>query len=167
MSDALSYDLEGQRRKYKKSKFTALDDMKLKELVDPLGNNDWNEIALRMKDRNPRQCRERWEYYLSPTVNNGPWTEEEDRLLNQKYNELGSKWTEIAKFFRFRTNTNVKNRWLLMKRTEEKKSKITARNPIDELFRNVDVADGGIAAADFFSFEQDAFLVFQSSGFLL
>ena len=111
-------------KKFPKLKFTPFDDLRLRNLINPNGINDWEEIAKKMKNRNARQCRDRWEYYLSPHVNNGPWTHEEDVLLFQKYNEYGTKWTTISRFFRGRTNTCCKNRWLLLKRMAEKAEKI-------------------------------------------
>ena len=46
-----------------------------------------------------------------PGVNTAPWTEYEDKLLEQKVNELGRKWSVIAKFFPGRTDINIKNRY--------------------------------------------------------
>ena len=94
--------------------------MLLKELVMANGTNKWSFIASRFTNRNVRQVKERWEYYLSPSVNNGPWTAQEDKLLLEKYHELGSKWTAISHFFVGRTNTCCKNRFLAMKRATEK-----------------------------------------------
>lgn len=111
-----------QNKKFKKAKFSKAEDMLLKELVLANGTNNWAFIASRFTNRNVRQVKERWEYYLSPDVNNGPWTPEEDMLLLQKYNEFGSKWTAISHFFRGRTNTCCKNRFLAMKRQCEKES---------------------------------------------
>ena len=95
-------------------KFTNEEDEKLKNLVSTYGAGDWRNIAAHMDNRNARQCRERWKHYLSPSVSNGPWTESEDELLREKYNELGSQWSRIAKFFPTRTDITVKNRWISM-----------------------------------------------------
>lgn len=103
-------------KKATKAKFTPEEDAKLRKLVSLTHPNDWNQIALQFNNRNSRQVKERWEYYLSPNVNNGPWSPEEDELLISKYNELGTKWKVIAKFFIGRTNTACKNRFLAMQR---------------------------------------------------
>jgi hypothetical protein len=49
--------------------------------------------------------------YLAPTVRREPWSIEEDRLLIQKINEMGTHWSGIANFFIGRTDNHVKNRW--------------------------------------------------------
>ena len=161
----MSSILVQDKKKYKKLKFSAMDDQKLKDLIKLYGDQDWNFIASQMKDRNSRQCKERWEYYLSPTVNNGPWTQEEDDLLIEKFNELGSKWKEIAKFFKFRTNTNVKNRWLLKKRIEEKERNIPKENIVDQLFKDVDFSNNSLSEIEFFSLDFSQFSIFHNTTF--
>ena len=92
-----------------KNHFTVDEDIKLIELVKEFGVNSWEKIAEQMPGRNIRQVRERWQHYLSPTVNNGPWTKEEE-LLKQKYLILGPKWKEISEFFPGRTIISIRNR---------------------------------------------------------
>ena len=67
-------------------------------------------IASKMDGRNARQVRERWKHYLAPSANLKTWTLEDDKLLMEKYNELGQKWKEISDFFKGRTSTNIRNR---------------------------------------------------------
>lgn len=109
-----------QRKPHPKSKFTIEEDNLLKELVSKYGENDWNRISELMPHRNVRQCKERWVNYLSPKVCNDPWTEEEDALLLQKYKELGAKWVRIALSFPNRTDSNVKNRYLVLSRRSKR-----------------------------------------------
>jgi hypothetical protein len=78
--------------------------------VADLAIADWQRITGRLPGRNMRQCKERWENYLSPAVGNAPWTPEEEQLLISKYNELGPVWKRIASFFAARTDINVKSR---------------------------------------------------------
>ena len=111
----------------KKFKFNYEDDQKLIALVNQYNRDtqyiDWNRIAQEMGNRTARQCKERWTFYLSPEVNNGPFTLEEDRILMEKYNEIGSKWSTISQNLKNRTPTCVKNRVLSIlrntKRNEE------------------------------------------------
>jgi hypothetical protein len=109
-------------RPHPKTKFTDAEDAALTNLVRDLGTSDWQEIADHLPGRNPRQCRDRWVYYLSPEVGNGPWTVEEETLLLAKHNELGSSWKRIAPFFPGRTDINVKSRFLLIQRRLRKKA---------------------------------------------
>ena len=94
-----------------KVKFTDAEDERLRELVATYGPLDWHVIADHMENRNARQCRERWRNYLCPEVENGPWTDEEDRLLDEKFAIYGPKWKMIATFFPSRTDINIKSRW--------------------------------------------------------
>lgn len=109
-------------KSHQKIKFSQEEDQKLIELVNLYGENNWGTITLFMQGRNIRQCRERWKHYLSPYVSNAPWTEIEDQLLIQKYIEYGPKWKKIAEFFPKRTYINIKNRFLLKKRHNERLS---------------------------------------------
>ncbi|KAH0785983.1 Myb-like DNA-binding domain containing protein [Histomonas meleagridis] len=102
------------------SKFSEEEDERLKEIVTRLGDNDWVAISQEMPGRNARQCKERWSYYLSPSLNTSPWSEEEDKLLLSKQRELGSKWVKISKFFDHRTDAMVKNRYQVLMRKMKK-----------------------------------------------
>ena len=99
-----------------RNKFSRSEDALLVSLVNELGVRDWETIASRMPGRNSRQCRERYQNYLSPNLSHEPWTPEEDRLLEQKLKEFGSKWVNISKYFKNRTDTMLKNRWLVLSR---------------------------------------------------
>jgi hypothetical protein len=105
-----------------KAKFTAEEDLILRSLVHQFGENDWERISHLMPNRNQRQCKDRWFCYLSPTVQYGPWTADEDSLLLEKVGICGPKWVRIATYFPTRTDVQVKNRYLVLTRREKKKS---------------------------------------------
>lgn len=107
-------------RPHPKIKFSPEEDFRLRTIILRFGDQDWNFIAGLMKDRNPRQCRERWLKYLAPNVRFDPWTSEEDKQLEGLVNNFGQKWVKISKFFRNRTDINVKNRWLVLQRQKAK-----------------------------------------------
>lgn len=100
--------------KHSKRKFSPEEDEKLTFIVSQYGESNWKRIAEQMGTRNCRQCRERWKNYLSPKVCKEPWTHAEDQLLQEKYKELGSQWSVIAKYFPSRTDVNIKNRWVVL-----------------------------------------------------
>ena len=100
-----------------KIKFTQEEDQILRDAVEKLGTSDWRAVAFHLPNRNPRQCRERWNNYVNPQVSVArPWTPEEDQLLEEKYAELGGKWQTLASFFANRSTNNVKNRFVMLQR---------------------------------------------------
>lgn len=99
-----------------KIKFTPEEDRRLSSVVAEYGTKDWMKVACMLPGRNARQCRERYNSYLDPTLRNDPWTSEEDALLEQKHNELGAKWNKIAKFFVNRGNNALRNRAMILVR---------------------------------------------------
>jgi hypothetical protein len=94
-----------------RQKFSVHEDDRLRALVGELGIGNWPEVASRLGTRSARQCRERFKNYLSPNLRNGQWSEEEDRLLGEKFSEFGAKWSVIVNFFPSRSEVNLKNRW--------------------------------------------------------
>jgi hypothetical protein len=97
--------------KKSRQSFRHDEDIVLTDLVHAFGEHNWQVIAAHMNDRSARQCRDRWKFYLCPSVNRSPWTSEEDRLLLTKYREIGGKWSKLCEYFRNRSLNNVKNRW--------------------------------------------------------
>jgi hypothetical protein len=60
--------------------------------------------------RTPRQCRERYNAYLCPTINSTPWSAAEDELLLAQFSRHGSQWAEYRSFFKRRTLAAIRNR---------------------------------------------------------
>jgi hypothetical protein len=110
---ASSPSLAGHRHRTRHA-FSSEEDSHLRNLVSRFGDDAWDKIAARMPTRDRRQCRERWINYLSPTVTNGPWTNEEEDLLKNKVESLGRSWKAILPFFPGRTDINIKNHWKQM-----------------------------------------------------
>jgi hypothetical protein len=93
-----------------RTKFTELEDLKLRNLVEAMPFVNWKVIGGLMGNRSPRQCRERYKNYLAPSVRMEPWTAEEDALLLEKHREIGPKWAQMTHFFNNRTAVGLKNR---------------------------------------------------------
>jgi hypothetical protein len=68
------------------------------------------EVHKGLKIRTGKQCKERWNNYLNPDVNRGPWTESEDIKALESYKVHGNKWSLIARSIHNRTESSVKNR---------------------------------------------------------
>lgn len=110
--------LKKPARTHQRSTFSAAEDAKLTKLVEIHGEN-WSKIAKSMLHRNKRQCKERWEFYLSPTINNDPWSKEDDELLLSLTELYGTKWSLLCKRFEHRTPVNVKNRYMVLMRKQK------------------------------------------------
>lgn len=114
--------IQDQKTKICKSKFTPVEDRKLLSLVKMSEDKDWTWIASQMPNRNPRQCRERYGNYLNPSLQKGAWTKEEDDLIIEKKKIFGQKWAVIAGFLKGRSGNDVRNRWLMLMRHQNKNS---------------------------------------------
>ena len=110
-----AHQMQGNKRG-PKAKFTPAEDAVLKDLVAQHGERNWKLIASNMVNRNARQCHDRWTFYLSPDVNHSPWTQEEEEKLVTLICKLGPHWVQIARFFAGRTDTQIKNKWNVIKR---------------------------------------------------
>jgi hypothetical protein len=99
-------------------RFSIQEDEKLREIINSTENIDWESISKLMSNRNPIQCKERWENYLNSKINKLPWTNEEDQKSIRLRNEIGSYWVHISHQMGERNDVAVKNRWkLLCRRT--------------------------------------------------
>ena len=94
-----------------RTKFSDEEDKKLIQLVNSYPKMTWKQISVLMGNRTSRQCRERYNNYLSPDLNHNPWTPEEDALLLQKYKELGPQWAFMTQFFNRRACVDIKNHY--------------------------------------------------------
>jgi hypothetical protein len=98
--------------------------------VSELGQIDWSIIADQMEGRTPRQCKERWTHYLSPSITRESWLPNEDDLLLELVNEHGRKWKTFERSFPGRTDINIKNRYNVLTRRKAKEVKIAMKLPL-------------------------------------
>lgn len=92
--------------------FTAEEDNRLKSLVSELGEHKWEAVAKQMPNRTGRQCRERYNAYLSPTLTDTQWTEAQDQVLLRMVSSWGRSWARFAQAFPGKSPRNLQNRWL-------------------------------------------------------
>ncbi|KAH0794772.1 Myb-like DNA-binding domain containing protein [Histomonas meleagridis] len=116
-------------KKGHRNKFNEIEDKLLVLLVSKYGVDNWQTIASKMGNRTSRQCRDRWNHYLSPNINVSEWTKEEDRILLDNYHLIGSRWGSLAMLFPGRTSVGVRNRCFKLLRLEENG---TIDSPSDE-----------------------------------
>jgi hypothetical protein len=97
-------------------KWTDDEDRILTVSVAGYGTGSWKIVASALPGRTGKQCRERWTHQIDPSLNRDSWTPEEDAVLIRQQQVCGNQWSRIAKYFRGRTCSGVKNRWLHLKR---------------------------------------------------
>jgi myb proto-oncogene protein len=99
----------------KKGQWTAAEDSHLHSLV-ARGWMNWTVVAGKISGRTSKQCRERWYSHLDPSVNRGPYSEEEDVLILAQHDELGGRWAQISRMLKGRTSEAVRNRFKTLDR---------------------------------------------------
>jgi hypothetical protein len=98
-----------QEQQFKKRiHFPPDDDKKIIHLVSIFGIDQWKLITGFIKNKTPRQCRERFRNYLSPNVKNLPWSFEEISRLMALVELYGTKWNILTSYFPGRRQTNIK-----------------------------------------------------------
>lgn len=116
-------DNKAHKKTHEKSshvKFTPEEDKKLKEIVDQVGTSSWPNVAKYLKGRSSRQCRDRWNHYLSPTANLAEWTPQDEELLLTLYRQYGTKWAFISTHFPGRTAACVRTHCCRLQRMIER-----------------------------------------------
>jgi len=101
-------------------KWSQEEDEHLIKLIKKYGTKNWRVVASHLKDRLPKQCRERFINHLDPAIVKGKLTDAEWNIVLESHEELGNKWSEISKLLPGRTPNQIKNHWHAMARREQK-----------------------------------------------
>ena len=91
------------------------------------GAAKWVALAATLPGRTDWQCRLRWTQSLDTTINRGPWTASEDKILIDAHKKLGNKWAEISKLIDGRTDNQCRHRWSLVLDSTIQRSRWSAR----------------------------------------
>jgi hypothetical protein len=113
-----------------KVKFTPDEDAALLKRVLELGTKDWTAVASKMGSRNARQCRERFKNYLNPDLRKEAWSSAEDQLLEKLFKEYGPKWNRIGRYFEYRSDNSLRNRWMMLARHKGREAAKMAVLPV-------------------------------------
>ena len=91
--------------------WTQQEDEQLMAAVSQLGPKKWIDIAKFVPTRTSKQCRERWHHRLDPQIKHEPFEPWEDRVIIEKQQEIGNRWSVIAQQLPGRSASAIKNRW--------------------------------------------------------
>ena len=64
-----------------------------------------------MPGRSTKQCKEHWRNALDPTVKKSSWSGAEDQSLLEAHQQVGNKWSKIARLLPGRTQLQIRDRW--------------------------------------------------------
>ncbi|KAJ1721752.1 hypothetical protein LPJ53_003763 [Coemansia erecta] len=122
-----------------KGPWSAEEDSLLRQRVNQYPSQ-WSRVAEGIPGRTDDQCAKRWRESLDPEIDRGKWRPEEDRLLLDKYAELGTQWQKIASFFQGRPGLHCRNRWRKIQRIisqKEKKDGPITKDDLDHTLASV------------------------------
>ncbi|KAJ2385365.1 hypothetical protein GGI05_004724, partial [Coemansia sp. RSA 2603] len=122
-----------------KGPWSADEDNLLRQRVSQYPSQ-WSRVAEGIPGRTDDQCAKRWRESLDPEIDRGKWRPEEDRLLLDKYAELGTQWQKIASFFQGRPGLHCRNRWRKIQRIitqKEKKEGPITKDDLDHTLASV------------------------------
>lgn len=111
---------EEPRKPIKRHRLTADEKATVLKLYEEMGVGCWDKVQEVLHLKSKRTAREHF-YKFILTDSKKPFTQEEDDLIIEKVNELGTRWSQIAKFFDNRSDINIRNRYRIISRKKDSK----------------------------------------------
>nr|CAG8582595.1 5486_t:CDS:2 [Entrophospora candida] len=85
------------KEKQNTGRWSKEEDKMLIEYVRRNGPRNWKYASDYVKNRNPKQCRERWDGHLKPGINKKPFNRKEELEIIRLREREHSRWRDIAK----------------------------------------------------------------------
>lgn len=127
LADSVARKINSKRSPYSvnicKKPWSTEEDDRLRACILIHGTKNWSAVAGAMSERTGKQCRERWHNHLTPQINKGAWTEEEDRIILTMQEQLGNQWAKITRMLPGRSDNAVKNRFHMAMRARNREYK--------------------------------------------
>jgi len=97
----------------RRGRWSPTEDMRLTLAVKAYGRSPrWVMVQKHIPGRTDVQCRERWVNIINPALNNGPWSSDELKRLEEAVKLYGvGKWALVAKAMYPRTDNQCWRRW--------------------------------------------------------
>ncbi|OHT15944.1 hypothetical protein TRFO_13624 [Tritrichomonas foetus] len=108
-------------KKITRKHFTREEDDALKKAVYEIGDLNWKVIAKKVKNRDAKQCKDRWTNYLSPDISKRQWTALDEQILVENVFIHGKRWKALCPLLGGRSEIELKNRYYLIERRLKKK----------------------------------------------
>ena len=151
-----------KKPRYCRQRFTEAEDKKILSIVNEKKIIKWKEVAAQLKGKTAKQVRDRYNGYLKSPHENSPFTEDEDNIILEFVSENGRRWKELAQLLNGRSGNQVKNRYQMLHRSKNAKSKKRqkkekTKKPITDFKtdKTKSSSENKIQASETFSMEQD------------
>lgn len=79
----------------KKGKWSDHEDKLLQKVMESHFHG-WKYVAEKIPYRTSKQCRDRWNNYVSPAINKNPFSIKDDKLLKRIFAIYGNQWAKLA-----------------------------------------------------------------------
>jgi hypothetical protein len=96
-----------------KGNWTLAEDETIRRWVRENGPENWDALAPQLPGRTGKQCKNRWNNNLNPSLVKGDWAREEDDIITEWVQQYGEKyWAALARQLPGRIGMQCRDRWM-------------------------------------------------------